>query len=79
MSFEKRSVQNVSDEMKRFNAAVSESKSELQAIREHAMKALGADKAAIFDAHLLVLEDPELLMPVQDKIRDDQVNAEYAL
>ncbi|AEH53000.1 phosphoenolpyruvate-protein phosphotransferase [Heyndrickxia coagulans 2-6] len=43
------------------------------------MKALGADKAAIFDAHLLVLEDPELLMPVQDKIRDDQVNAEYAL
>lgn len=79
LSFEKRSVQNVSDEMKRFNAAVSESKSELQAIREHAMKALGADKAAIFDAHLLVLEDPELLMPVQDKIRDDQVNAEYAL
>ena len=79
LSFEKRSVQNVSDEVKRFNAAVSESKSELQAIREHAMKALGADKAAIFDAHLLVLEDPELLMPVQDKIRDDQVNAEYAL
>ena len=79
LSFEKRSVQNVSDEMKRFNAAVSESKSELQAIREHAMKALGADKAAIFDAHLLVLEDPELLTPVQDKIRDDQVNAEYAL
>ncbi|MDL5040307.1 MULTISPECIES: phosphoenolpyruvate--protein phosphotransferase [Heyndrickxia] len=79
LSFEKRPVQNVSDEMKRFNAAVSESKSELQAIREHAMKALGADKAAIFDAHLLVLEDPELLMPVQDKIRDDQVNAEYAL
>lgn len=79
LSFEKRSVQNVSDEMKRFNAAVSESKSELQAIREHAMKALGADKAAIFDAHLLVLEDPELLIPVQDKIRDDQVNAEYAL
>lgn len=79
LSFEKRPVQNVSDEMKRFNAAVSESKSELQAIREHAMKALGADKAAIFDAHLLVLEDPELLIPVQDKIRDDQVNAEYAL
>nr|WP_017552487.1 phosphoenolpyruvate--protein phosphotransferase [Heyndrickxia coagulans] len=79
LSFEKRPVQNVSDEVKRFNAAVSESKSELQAIREHAMKALGADKAAIFDAHLLVLEDPELLIPVQDKIRDDQVNAEYAL
>ncbi|WP_348658301.1 phosphoenolpyruvate--protein phosphotransferase [Heyndrickxia faecalis] len=79
LSFEKRPVQNVSDELKRFDTAVSESKSELQAIREHAMKALGADKAAIFDAHLLVLEDPELLTPVQDKIRDDQVNAEYAL
>ncbi len=30
---------------------------------------LGADKAAIFDAHLLVLDDPELIQPIQDKIK----------
>ena len=29
----------------------------------------GADKAAIFDAHLLVLDDPELIQPIQDKIK----------
>ncbi|GER68130.1 phosphoenolpyruvate-protein phosphotransferase [Weizmannia acidilactici] len=79
LSFEKTTVQNTADEINRFKAAVSESKSELQAIREHALQALGPDKAAIFDAHLLVLDDPELLTPIQDKIRDDQINAEYAL
>ena len=30
---------------------------------------MGADKAAIFDAHLLVLDDPELIQPIQDKIK----------
>ncbi|WP_018665325.1 phosphoenolpyruvate--protein phosphotransferase [Heyndrickxia acidiproducens] len=79
LSFDKQAVQNTADEVSRFQAAVAESRSELQAIREHAMKELGSDKAAIFDAHLLVLDDPELLTPIQDKIRDDEVNAEYAL
>ena len=33
------------------------------------LKNLGADKAAIFDAHLLVLDDPELIQPIEDKIK----------
>ena len=43
------------------------------------IKKLGADKAAIFDAHLLVLNDPELLTSVEDKIKNEKVNAESAL
>ncbi len=42
-------------------------------------KNLGADKAAIFDAHLLVLDDPELIQPIEDKIKNEQVNAPTAL
>ena len=38
---------------------------------------LGADKAAIFDAHLLVLDDPELIQPIQDSI--ENANAATAL
>src|SRR5699024_5018121 len=35
--------------------------------------------AAIFDAHLLVLDDPELIQPIEDKIKNEQVNAPTAL
>ncbi|KHD84878.1 phosphoenolpyruvate--protein phosphotransferase [Heyndrickxia ginsengihumi] len=79
LSYEKKNVQNVDEEVNRLHSAVAESKTELEAIREHALKELGADKAAIFDAHLLVLSDPELLSQIEDKIKNDQVNAEFAL
>lgn len=79
LSFEKKSVENVTEEVERFQSAVSISKSELEAIRDKANAELGADKAAIFEAHLLVLSDPELLTPIEDKIKTDSVNAEFAL
>ncbi|MBM7586628.1 phosphotransferase system enzyme I (PtsI) [Bacillus pakistanensis] len=79
LSFEKKSVDSVDQEVERFQKALSTSKSELEAIRDKANEDLGADKAAIFDAHLLVLSDPELVTPIEDKIKSDSVNAEYAL
>ena len=33
---------------------------------------MGPDKAAIFDAHLLVLDDPELIQPIEDKIANEK-------
>ncbi len=51
----------------------------MEIIRDKAEKDLGADKAAIFDAHLLVLADPELITPIQDKIQSENVNAEFSL
>ncbi len=66
-------------EVNRFREALSTSKSELEAIREKAHEDLGADKAAIFDAHLLVLSDPELITPIEDTIQNEKVNAETAL
>ncbi|MEH7097616.1 phosphoenolpyruvate--protein phosphotransferase [Neobacillus vireti] len=79
LSFEKKSVEDVTAEVERFRKAMEISKSELEAIREKARVDLGADKAAIFEAHLLVLSDPELNAPIEDKIQSDQVNAESAL
>ncbi|WP_075981111.1 phosphoenolpyruvate--protein phosphotransferase [Bacillus massilinigeriensis] len=79
LSFEKKSVENTAKEVERFQAALNQSKSELEAIKEKALVDLGADKAAIFEAHLLVLSDPELITPIEDKIKTDSVNAEFAL
>lgn len=78
-SFEKKSVDAPDEEVARFQTALQTAKAELEKIRDHAGKALGADKAAIFDAHLLVLSDPELISPIEDKITTENVNAEQAL
>jgi phosphoenolpyruvate-protein phosphotransferase (PTS system enzyme I) len=76
---EKKSVTDVVQEVARLEAALEKSKSELETIKEHARKELGDDKAEIFEAHLLVLSDPELINPIKDKITGENVNAEYAL
>ncbi|WP_259416974.1 phosphoenolpyruvate--protein phosphotransferase [Bacillus toyonensis] len=76
---EKIAVTNTNQEVERFEQAIETSKSELEGIKEHACKELGEDKAEIFAAHLLVLTDPELINPIKDKIKNEQVNAELAL
>jgi len=78
-SFDKKTVDSPETEVARFQAALSTAKGELEQIRDRAEKELGADKAAIFEAHLLVLSDPELISPIEDKIKTEKVNAELAL
>lgn len=79
LAAEKRAVADVEAEVARFEAAVAKAKEELEAIKQHALEKLGEDKAAIFAAHLLVLDDPELLNSIKEKIQTERVNAEYAL
>jgi phosphoenolpyruvate-protein phosphotransferase (PTS system enzyme I) len=79
LSFEKRTIEDTAAEVERFRAALKKSNKELEVIRDRAKVDLGADKAAIFEAHLLVLNDPELNGPIEDKINSEKVNAEAAL
>ncbi|HCG2566571.1 TPA: phosphoenolpyruvate--protein phosphotransferase [Staphylococcus aureus] len=72
-------VTDVEGEVAKFNSAIEASKVKLTKIRNNAEVQLGADKAAIFDAHLLVLDDPELIQPIQDKIKNENANAATAL
>jgi phosphotransferase system enzyme I (PtsI) len=79
LSFEQKTIDDAAAEVDRFRQAMKKSKAELEAIRDRAKVDLGADKAAIFEAHILVLSDPELNAPIEDKIQSDKVNAESAL
>ena len=72
-------VQDVDTEVKRFEDAIEISKKELTIIKDKAHENLGADKAAIFEAHLLILEDPEFMGTVKTDIQSKEINAEYAL
>ncbi|MBS4207805.1 phosphoenolpyruvate--protein phosphotransferase [Bacillus sp. FJAT-50079] len=79
LSFTKNNITDIDSEVSRFHASVDAAKADLSIIREKAAKDLGEDKAAIFDAHLLVLSDPELLSTIEDKVKSESVNAEFAL
>ena len=76
---EKKSIEDVEVEVKKLQEAVSKSKLELTKVKEKALEELGAHEAQIFESHLLVLEDPELLDSSIAKIREEKVNADYAL
>ena len=73
------SISNIEEEVARLDKAVEISKEELTKVKEKALLELGEHEAEIFEAHLLVLEDPELIDSAKAKIKDEQVNADYAL
>lgn len=75
----KTAVSDVEAEVAKLESALEKSKGELQSIKERTLAELGEKKAEIFESHLLILEDPELISPVMDKIREESVNADYAL
>ncbi|MBU8790247.1 phosphoenolpyruvate--protein phosphotransferase [Oceanobacillus caeni] len=79
LSFEKKTIDNPSVEIERLNQALETSKSELERIKEHTKNSLGDEHAEIFSAHLLILNDPEMINPMKDKIKENNVMAETAL
>ena len=69
----------VGREVERLAAAVRESRAQLQAIKDRLSREGNVPHAYIFDAHLLMLEDPLLLDRAVAVIREERVNAEWAL
>ncbi|HSQ87279.1 phosphoenolpyruvate--protein phosphotransferase, partial [Romboutsia sp.] len=76
---EKRNIENIEEEVAKLQNAVEISREELTKVKEKAFKELGEHEAEIFEAHLLVLADPELVDSAIAKIRDEKVNADFAL
>ncbi|MDU7904617.1 MAG: phosphoenolpyruvate--protein phosphotransferase, partial [Peptostreptococcaceae bacterium] len=79
LNIEKKNIENVETEVEKLQAAVEESKKELEQVKERAKVELGEHEAEIFEAHLLVLADPELIDQTISKIKDEKVNADFAL
>lgn len=79
LSFDKFSVENSDSEIERLKNALNKATQELELIRTKAAEALGEEEAQVFDAHLMVLSDPELIGSIESNIRDNKVNTESAL
>src|SRR5580692_9963794 len=65
-------------EVKRFEQALRLTRRQITEVQQKVSQALNAHEASIFDAHLLVLEDPTLIESVNDAIYSRKINVEAA-
>jgi phosphotransferase system enzyme I (PtsI) len=72
------SEEQVPGELKRFEQALVQTRQQVMEVQRLLTEGLGAKDAAIFDAHLLVLEDPAMIDGVSKRIRQDKVSSAYA-
>ncbi len=79
LSFSKVNVEDTAAEEARLDEALAKSTAELQQIRDKAAQSLGEAEAQVFDAHLMVLSDPEMIGQIKQNMADNKVNAEAAL
>ena len=79
LSFEAVTVEESEDEIHRLQHALELAMNELSQIKEKVYQEQGEENAKIFDAHMLVLQDPELIKAIEACIESEKVNAEHAL
>ena len=79
LSFEISKSNDSQQEKERLAKAIADSKVEIEKIKAVASNALSEEEAQVFDAHLMVLEDPELQQAYTQKIEDETLNAQSAV
>lgn len=76
---DRRSISDPEAEWKRYQDACAVASEQVSQVRAKANEEFGAEQAAIFDAQILMLTDPELSQSVHEIITKQHMNAEYAL
>ena len=79
LSFSKSSIADVEAEVARYNDAIKTSTAEVEKIHDIAKESLGDEEAQVFEAHLMILNDPEFTGAIENEIKDSKINAEAAL
>ena len=72
-------VSDVDAEWKRFEAAKGQAVDQLKELYEKALEDVGEANAMIFEIHQMMLEDLDYLESIENIIRSQEVNAEYAV
>jgi phosphoenolpyruvate-protein phosphotransferase len=75
----RRTISSAEAEQQRLEAALTLAGEQLQALYQRTLENIGEEEAAIFEAHQLVLQDPELLDQVHTLIETQHLNAEAAV
>ncbi len=79
LDFERRKVDDPQAEWERFESAAEQAKEQLREIESQTEESVGSDEAALFEAHRMMLEDPDLLEQIHQTIKEERINAEAAI
>lgn len=71
------SITNVDEAIENFNEALAKSKKELAKVFSLAVDKLGAKRAALFEAQIMILDDPVLIGNIRDRIKSEKMNPEF--
>lgn len=69
----------VEQEIEKLHNALTDSKEQLEQLKKETAEKLGEEKAEIFAAHLMILDDPEVIPAFENKIKDNKLNAAAAV
>ncbi len=71
------SERELDGEWDRFVVAVGKAKDDVTGLRDRASREMGAEHGAIFDAHLMMLDDPEVREAIEQSLRTSLLNIEW--
>ncbi|MCI7796789.1 MAG: phosphoenolpyruvate--protein phosphotransferase [Lachnospiraceae bacterium] len=74
----RRSVEDPETEIARFHDALEEAMEQLAGLYDKAVREVGESGASVFEVHRMMLEDEDFTDSVENRIRTERVNAEYA-
>ena len=72
-------INDVEAEKKRYEAANAKAIEQLEALHAKAVKEVGEANAAVFEVHMMMLEDDDYVSSIRNMIETQQVNAEFAI
>jgi len=75
----KKTIDDINAELDKLEMALDKSKAQLESLYNHALKTMGEKEAQIFEAHKMILDDPEFFGQVKDKIRTEKINGDWAI
>ena len=76
---EKKQIEDAEAEIARFETAKEKATEQLDVLYHKALEEAGEEQAMIFDVHKMMLDDGDYLDSIRGMIRDEKVNAEYAV
>lgn len=75
----KEKVEDPEAEISRFHDACTKGKEQLEKLYQKTLDEVGEEHAAIFEVHMMMMDDLDYVEAIEAKIRDEKVNAEYAV
>ena len=75
----KEKIEDCEAEVARFHDACEKGKEQLNKLYEKTLEEVGEEHAAIFEVHMMMMDDLDYVEAIEAKIRDEKVNAEYAV